>query len=318
MKLEHELRGIKRSCLHHAKGREEPSDGKSEIRLTCFLVVSVMGHWKEKERKMRILGKSLQAVWLLGLSGLLAAGVFAAAPAKVTTAVQANTQPQVEVEVSLVPSEAPGVEENPEAATEPEYRLYVASFNNSWLREFDGETGDWLGVFDPQNSAGLWGASGVTTDDHGHIYVSSANTHQVLRYIAATGQFLDEFVHAGVGGLWHPKGLAFGADGNLYVCSSGNNKVLKYRGSDGAFLGTFANGGPNGTLDEPYDLAWGPDGNLYVSSHENHSVQKYWGVNGAHLGSFVTPLSGSLTEPTGLAFGPDGNLYVCSEDNSKV
>jgi DNA-binding beta-propeller fold protein YncE len=208
--------------------------------------------------------------------------------------------------------------------------LFVASYYDNRVVEYDGTTGALLGDFVPSGSGGLDGPHGLAFGPDGNLYVSSVNTSSVLRYDGSSGGFLDSFVPAGSGGLARATSGIFGPDGSFYVSSAVfGGGVNRYDGTTGSFLGTFVPAGSGG-LGRPHGLAFGPDGNLYVTSVDGHfgesSVMRYDGTTGQPLPApgqpgayFVTLGSGGLSSPYGNpVFDGNGNLLVPSLDTANV
>jgi streptogramin lyase len=183
--------------------------------------------------------------------------------------------------------------------------LFVCSFNNNKIIEYDGSTGALIRTF--ASGGSLAKPNGLILGPDRNLYVHS---NGVLRYNPTTADFMGVFAPSSFG-----NGLTFGPDGNLYVSGSGSlsGRVNRYNGQTGAFMGVFASGGG---LINPSGLAFGRDGNLYVgdfgklnNTTENNSVRRYNGKTGAFIGM----LAGRERRTGKLTFGPDGNLYVVAD-----
>ncbi|MCL1469183.1 NHL repeat-containing protein [Argonema antarcticum] len=182
--------------------------------------------------------------------------------------------------------------------------LFVCSFKNDKIIEYDGSTGAFIRTF--ASGGSLVKPNGLIVGRDGNLYVHSFNG--VLRYNPTTAAFMGVFAASGAG-----NGLIFGLDGNLYVSvfSSQSVGVNRYNGQTGAFMGMFASGG---SLINPTGLAFGRDGNLYVGDFgnvgdrttDNNSVRRYNGQTGA----FIDVFAGRERHIGKLTFGSDGNLYV--------
>lgn len=174
---------------------------------------------------------------------------------------------------------------------------------NQILR-FDGETGAFEAVVDPENVGGLNDPEGLAFGPNGLLYVNSAEDGEVLRYDPATNAFVDEFIAATAsGGLADPLDLAFGPGGDLFVSSAETSEVKRFEAATGAFLGNFVTAGAGG-LDEAEGLAFGPNGNLFVVSELGNAVLEFDRETGEFVGALVTPGLGGLGEPTFITFGP--------------
>jgi sugar lactone lactonase YvrE len=73
----------------------------------------------------------------------------------------------------------------------PDGNLLVASRNSAQVREYDGETGDFIGVF--IEGPELQEPFGLHYGPDGLLYVTDRTVSQVLRYNAASGAFVDVF-----------------------------------------------------------------------------------------------------------------------------
>ncbi|MFP2925333.1 hypothetical protein ACLESO_08965 [Pyxidicoccus sp. 3LG] len=193
--------------------------------------------------------------------------------------------------------------------------LLVARGLDASVLRYDGETGEFVGVFVTPGSGGLANPQELVYGPDGNLYIASFDSGNVLRYDGKTGAFIDVFVPAGSGGLGAPGGLIFGPDGNLYVADSffGTNSVLRYDGETGAFIDVFATGG--GLL-VPQRMAFDKKGNLLVVSIVGNNVVRY-DEDGAPLPAPGQP--GAIFIPTieavSIAFGRDGKVYVGTRDD---
>ena len=204
--------------------------------------------------------------------------------------------------------------------------VFVAARDPASVLRFDGETGDYLGVFADVSIAGEDQRAGeVIFGPGGDLYVSTGNNNSVLRFHGQTGAFLGEFVPPGLDGLGQAWGMAFGPDGDLYVGSGLTEEVLRYHppavvGDPAEFVEVFASG--NGLLN-PWDVAFGTDGHLYVASSGTDEVLRFQGPNsldmpGAFIDPFIPARTGGLDGPRGLTFNDDGYLYVVSQVTNQV
>ncbi len=190
--------------------------------------------------------------------------------------------------------------------------IWMANWQATPVRRYDGRTGVYTGVFTPDANGGR---TDVRIGPDGRLYVTDTFGNRVTRYNVTTGASLGNFVTPGSGGLSAPFGLAFDAAGRLYVSSTGNHRVLRYN-TNGTFNSTFVAAGSGG-LTQPTGITFGPNGNLFVAGGD-HAVREYDGSTGAFLRVFVAAGSGGLSSPRGIAFRPNGNLLVASFDSGWV
>ena len=231
---------------------------------------------------------------VLGTDGLL----YVCAE-KTHRVVRLDPQTLLRVDTFVLDDPATSEDENgplngPTSATfGPDGALYVASFNNDQILRFDGQTGDYLGVFVSAGLGGLNGPdAGTKFGADGLLYVPSFWNDRVLRY-DAQGAFHDEFVSFREGNLRQPRDLVQ-HEGDWYVASSFNDRILRFD-SQGNYIGIFA------SVPRPYSLAFNKhDDNLYVVSLAQNSVNVLAGDSGIFLDQIV---------PTGSA-GLDGAVYL--------
>jgi sugar lactone lactonase YvrE/ketosteroid isomerase-like protein len=185
----------------------------------------------------------------------------------------------------------------------PDGNLYVASAFTSQVLRYNGETGDFMGVYATRNNGF---PNNVVPED---LPVPDFTV------------------------------LVFGPDGNLYVTSLLENAVLRYAGPNtanpGEFLGVYGQANGNDSeLAEPRAIVFGPDADLYVTSAATGRILHYAGPLKENPGAFLDMYADIATEVStemnvqnmdfnqdgmpdrviqnGLGFGTDGNLYVSS------
>ena len=175
------------------------------------------------------------------------------------------------------------------------------------IRRYDGETGQYLGLFASTGAIGMTSPKYMEYGPNGNIWVvgSGALGNTVQGFDGQLGTSLGSLIQPGAGGLVTGQGILF-HEGHLYVSNGVGNSVLRYT-ETGTFVDAFVTSG-NGGLTNPHSLRFGPDGHLYVASRGTDSVKRYDGENGGYLGDFVQPGSGGptgtggLEEPAGLLF----------------
>ena len=232
----------------------------------------------------------------------------------------------------FTPAEFGGLSNTRSAIFGPGGDLFVASKDTDEVLRYDGQTGEFLGVFVHAGSGPLDGPQVLVFDTDDNLYVAGQRSDNVLQY-DANGNYIGEYVAAGAFGLDSPRGLLFDADGNLLVSSTtgggtaGPHVVLRFQGPTGAAPGDplpspsqtgavfVADSG--GGLNNPNGLALGPDGQLYVASTWTDSVLRYDAQTGNFLNAFIPANSNGLDSPNFIKFH-DGFLYVSSQASDRV
>jgi hypothetical protein len=213
--------------------------------------------------------------------------------------------------------------------------LFVTSYYDSALYQFDATTGNLLATLIAPNGAGpLVLPAGMTTGPDGNLYVSSQFSDSILKYDRATqtvSTFIDSTTLNAIANLpanggnsnFRPAGLRFGPDGNLYVSlnggiSSASGAVIRFGVANAG--GVLSYNGTNTAVltgvPQPSGLSFGPAGtlnetDLYVTNASG-GVIRVAGATGATPtpSSFITPGSGGLEFPSAITFGPGGKAYV--------
>lgn len=220
-------------------------------------------------------------------------------------------------------SETGGLDEPAGILFGPEDRLYVTSFVQDAVYEFDGHTGAFVRILVTSASGGLNGPdAGIALGPDGALYVPSYWSNRVLRFDRQSGAPLGDFVGPLGTGLSRPRTILFADDGFAYIASEGNDRVLQVDAQTGAFVKAFVIDDPatpqneTGGLDGPTGLAIGPDGRLYVASGNTDAVLRYDRPSGAFVDAFVPSGVGGSDFPTFLVFRPDARNYGALTPNS--
>jgi outer membrane protein assembly factor BamB len=128
----------------------------------------------------------------------------------------------------------------------PDGNLYVASQATGEILRFDGQSGDFLGVF---YSGEIRAPSEIAFGPDGNLYVAStggpgfnAESGFVAKIDGVTGKLLGKFAPEAKGAL----GLTFGANDDLYVTGYWTGQVSRYDAKTGKLLGVVA-GSPVGS-----------------------------------------------------------------------
>jgi hypothetical protein len=207
--------------------------------------------------------------------------------------------------------------------------LYVANDADPTgnILKYDGNTGDFLGVFVDSGVGGMGRGNDLHWGPDGNLYVSlgpSNGEGKILRYdstgtpLGVDGSTTDAtFINVGPGLLCN--GFGFAPDGNIYVAvdnynAQTNHGVFRFNPdgtpnpADGQTGATFVLPGSGGVrfID---GIGFGNDGNLYVTDQYKGRILEY-DINdntGAFLGVFVDRGSGGLgTFPGTILFYDDG------------
>jgi DNA-binding beta-propeller fold protein YncE len=201
--------------------------------------------------------------------------------------------------------------------------LYVADVGDfgthpGRVRQFDAQTGKFLGVLDPSGFTGGFFPRGLVFGPDDLLYVSIIGnlaagdglTGYVLRFNPHTGKFVNVFTSNLAAdcakNLHRPEGLVFGPDGKLYVTAfradtSDTDKVLIFDGVTGACLGKIDLDQAGQSRAFAQALVFGPKGRLFVPINNTGEVRRY-DVTTKTFDVFVAS-GGPLQQPWYLTFG---------------
>jgi DNA-binding beta-propeller fold protein YncE len=195
-----------------------------------------------------------------------------------------------------------------------------------WIRQFDAETGEFLGGLDSSPFGADFWPRGIVFGPDGLLYVSVTGNlfvgdrlpGYVLRFNPHSGKFVDVFASSesssAVGcakDLHRPEGLVFGPDNKLYVTSfradpSDTDKILIFNRKTGACVDKIdlaKSEASGGTRAFAQAILFGPKGRLFVSMFNTGEVRRY-NVRTKEFEVFV-PCSGddcALKEPWYMTF----------------
>ncbi len=171
--------------------------------------------------------------------------------------------------------------------------ILVSSQLSNQVLEYDGLTGDYIGVFGDasQQGSGLEFPAGITVGPDNNIYVSDLGNERILRF-SPEGNFAGIVARGNQNDNLDDRftDLEFGPDGLLYVGFNdpldapdnippllGQGEVRLYFTDLGLLVNTIT-----GPADRPIDFAaaltFGPDGNLYISDDPSSVVDSSTGV----------------------------------------
>jgi WD40 repeat protein len=184
------------------------------------------------------------------------------------------------------------------------FTSWQGSFGRWRIREFNGQTGEFIQDVVTYNVGDFSAGKGLTFGADGDLYVGDWAKGTINRYDGTTFALKTSTTAGGIG---TPNGMRFAPDGHLMVISGGSNQVREYDVSGGgiADAGVFAT--ITGSI-QAQDLTFGPNGNLFVARGAAGGVAEFDGVTGASLGEFV---GGDSSLPVnGLAFDNYNRLLV--------
>jgi len=218
--------------------------------------------------------------------------------------------------------------------------LFISDDGDNTVKQFDADTGRFLGNFVAPGADGLGGPMGLIFYG-GRLQlvnqnVNSNNNGEILRFDERTGAFIDKLVPGdGPNAPFAPRGLIRGTVGpanTLYVADLGTagnvctnqGRIARYNASNGTYLGDLDRRGFSFSL-FPRGVVFGPDGMLYVSvigcpiptDPLFDPLAGYVIRFNAHTGQFVDVFASTnsvpdLHRPEGLAFDHHGDLWVAS------
>ncbi len=270
--------------------------------------------------------------FMLAVAASLAVGASAKADFLVTVSNNTGTVNEVEQYTDngtyvgdFVPNSFPanGGLSTPEGiAYGPDGNVYVASYANGYVLEYNGANGTYLGAFasTPQMVESV---IGLQFGPNGNLYTTNFNSTTGTSAIqefdgpntGTPGALVATFnVPAGDGtpgnGVTNPLNLTFGPTGNLLVSSSATNEVYQYNATTGALIsvlvpatGVLVPNFPDGlAVDAVHNI-------LYVSSSFGGQILEYNATTVAPIGTFAT-LPGPGSSPSGLLIQPNGDILV--------
>ncbi len=176
--------------------------------------------------------------------------------------------------------------------------MLVASQGTDQILRYDGDTGDFVGVFAEGN--GLAFPDHMVFGPDQNLYVGGAGG-KILRFDGQTGDFIDVFTS---GLAANSAGMQFGPNGDLYIARIpsllGGAGVVRIDGETGQNLGYFISF--PGSNFAPTDLDFGSDGNLYLAL--NGQVLRYDAETAELIDTFLPSLQSQI-----IGFESDGYFY---------
>jgi sugar lactone lactonase YvrE len=178
--------------------------------------------------------------------------------------------------------------------------LWVADTGNNRVDELSSSTGEILGEFGGEGTAGgkFKEPVGVAVDAHEHVWVTDSANSRVQELSSSTGAFIATFgwgvkdgkealescteaakCRAGLAGpvsgeLNKPTGIAVAPSGDLWVADAENNRIEKFS-AEGQFLTTSGTSGTGGgQFSAPAGLVTDSHENVWVVDSRNNRVQE--------------------------------------------
>jgi DNA-binding beta-propeller fold protein YncE len=187
--------------------------------------------------------------------------------------------------------------------------VYVGSGDQLGIFQFDGATGDFVGVFasvpGSQMSWHTWGPDG-------NLYavgIQSFGNWDVFKFDGNTGDLLGTVKSRHAGDFSVAQGIVFGPDGDFYLADFARQRIFRFDGTTYQRKGMYK-GGPGTELGTPHGMVISPAGTLMVvSSGFNRILEFDITNNGLGLiGTFAGPFNAQQAQE--LSFGPSGDLFV--------
>ena len=181
---------------------------------------------------------------------------------------------------------------------------YVTSDASNLLRQYDGVTGIYSGVFTPSTAAtGQMAVHFGATNNRlliGHL------SGGVEEYNATTGAYIKTYNPAGG---WQWAGL-YAPNGEVLIGDMSTGDVRRYDPNTAAFLGVLT------TVTDPADMRFGPNGNLYIASFGGGYVKEVTFPAGTPAGFWPQPPGGQTND---ITFHPTtGEILITSMRHNLV
>jgi hypothetical protein len=181
---------------------------------------------------------------------------------------------------------------------------YVTSDASNLLRQYDGTSGAYSGVFTPSTAAsGQMAVHFGATNNRvliGHL------SGGVEEYNATTGAYIKTY---NPGGGWQWAGL-YAPNGNVLIGDMSTGDVRQYDSTTGAFISVLT------TVPDPADMRFGPNGHLYICSFSGGYVKEVVFPAGTPAGFW--PIPGG-TQVNDIAFHPTtGEILITVMGLNKV
>ena len=193
----------------------------------------------------------------------------------------------------------------------PEGFLLVTGTNNTQIKKYDLETGEYLGDWS-DSSFDLGRPSKMSIGPDNLLYVTqwgvTAETAKIVRF-DLDGNYLGPFTPLAPTGLGH----LWDADGNFYLAVFGVNTnegdVRKYD-TNGNFVEAFID---SSILENPTYIWWGDNNDMFVEDFTQGKVLHY-DSNGDYIEDYIT----GLLSPEGYQFLPNGNLLIAERTGNQI
>lgn len=182
----------------------------------------------------------------------------------------------------------------------PDGNYYVGARSLSTIVRFNGQTGEFIDNFIPQNLVAFprgftFGLDGNLFLGNGADPTTGSGGGTILKFNGQTGELLNpNFVNDSE---LSPLDLITSPDGDIYVSSeypfgttNSVGTVRRYDSQTGELLAVLDAGVDEQgrqRLSRPRGIGFGPDGNLYVSSTGTGSVVRFNGTTGAFIDVFA-------------------------------
>ena len=194
------------------------------------------------------------------------------------------------------------------------YNVLVGSRNTHSVKEYDGETGDYLGDFIDSASGGLNTTQDLLYLSDSSLLVTGLNNTAIKEYNGKTGAYIGDY-SSGYN-LSGPTKMSLGPDKRIYVSQWGGSHVNKIARFD--MNGNFVDEFTSVSIFNALEHAWDKNKNMYVAAYESGSSGKILKFDsaGTYLGIFIN--TGNIQGPDGLWFGRNHHLFVADWTMGKV
>lgn len=251
---------------------------------------------------------------LFGVSLLLTASLFAQvryyASNRALNAINTYQEDGTFID-EFIAQDSGGLSSPQDIVLHPDGFLLVTGSNNTQIKKYDLETGEYLGDWSDASFA-LGNPSKMSIGPDNLLYVTqwgqTSATAKIVRF-DLNGNYLGPFTPIAPTGLGH----VWDDQDNFYLAVFGVNTnvgdIRKYD-TNGAFVETFID---SSILENPTYIWWGDNGEMFVQDFTQGKVLRY-DNDGNYIEDFIT----GLLNPEGYTFLPNGNLIIAERTGNQI